>query len=125
MAQLDLPVKVAVVEDDEPVLDAVTLVLENQEWEVSAYTTGEAFLDDLTDYRPDLLLLDSHLPGIDGIEVIEYLGEKLVTLPVIILTAHPNSSETARLREAVASELLRKPVTEAELLSRCRAALGG
>jgi len=123
MTQQNLPVRVAVVEDDEPVLDAVTLVLENQEWEVRAYTNGEAFLDDLHDYMPDILLLDSHLPGIDGVEVIEHLGDKLVTLPIIILTAYPNSTETIRLHETAGSQLLRKPVTELELLSRCRAAL--
>lgn len=117
------PVKVAVVEDDEPILDAVTLILEDQEWQVSAYTNGEAFLDDLRDYQPDLLILDSHLPGIDGVEVIEYLSDKLVTLPVIVLTAHPNSIETAKLLNKVESELLVKPVTEPELIASCNTVL--
>lgn len=124
MTQQDLPINVAVVEDDEPILDAVTLVLENQEWEVSAYTNGEAFLEDLTNYRPDLLVLDSHLPGINGMEVVERLRDDLVTLPVIILTAHPSSKETKELSRLVDSELLVKPVTESELVSRCREVLG-
>lgn len=123
MTQQDLPINVAVVEDDEPILDAVTLVLENQEWEVSAYTNGEAFLEDLTNYQPDLLVLDSHLPGINGIEVVERLRDDLVTLPVIILTAHPSSNETKELSRLVDSELLIKPVTESELVNRCREVL--
>lgn len=124
MTQQDLPIRVAVVDDDEPILDAVTLVLENQEWEVSAYTNGEAFLADLHQYQPDLLLLDSHLPGIDGVEVVEYLDEEVVTLPVIVLTAHPKSLETNKLLDKVNSQILVKPVTESELVSRCRIALG-
>jgi FixJ family two-component response regulator len=120
MTQQDLPISVSVVDDDEPILDAVTLVLENQEWEVRAYTNGEAFLDDLLDSRPDLLLLDSHLPGINGVEVVERLKDDMVTFPVIILTAHPSSVETRELGKLVDTEILIKPVTESVLVQSCR-----
>lgn len=119
----DLPISIALVDDDEPILDAVTMVLENQDWQVSAYTNGEAFLEDLTHFRPDLLVLDSHLPGINGLEVIEKLKEGLVALPVIILTAHPSSIETKKLKKLIGSQVLIKPVTESELVQRCRTML--
>lgn len=114
---------VAVVEDDESILDALKMVLENQNWRVLAYTSGEACIDDIGNHRPDCMLLDPHLPGINGIEVVRSLPPELVPekMPVIVLTAHPNSPQVAELCELGAHELLIKPITEEILLGKIRA----
>lgn len=124
MTLQDLPISIALVDDDEPILDAVTMVLENQGWQVNSYTNGERFLENVINVRPDLLVLDSHLPGLNGLEVIERMNKGVLTLPVIILTAHPASRETKELQGLLDTQILIKPVTETELLQRCRQALG-
>ena len=118
---------IAVVEDDESILDAVSIILESKGWDVRAYSTGEAFLDATRSSSkensrkprsPDFLILDPHLPGINGDEVLEQLAEYIDRgdIHIIILTAHPNGPKTLALHDMGVDDVLLKPVTQETLI---------
>jgi two-component system, LuxR family, response regulator DctR len=117
-------ITIAVIDDHEAVLDAIRLVLEEQHWAVRTYASGEAFLADLEALCvPDCVILDPHLPGISGSEVAKSIALHDRRVPIIGLTAHPNSPVTAAVSEAGARGLLTKPVTSQQLVENVLAAI--
>lgn len=118
-----LPVSVAVVEDDEPVLDAIRLVLESRGWNIETYTTGEAFLADVHNHNLDCVLIDPHLPQMSGAEVARRLVES-TQIPFIGLTARPASPITAAIARIGAHTILTKPVAAETLVENVEAAIG-
>ena len=85
---------IAVVEDEEAISRLICLHLQAAGYEAKPYLTGDAFLADLRQSNPDVVLLDWMLPGDhDGIAVLKELrqNEKTRTVPVIMLTAKPFS----------------------------------
>lgn len=115
---------VAVVEDDASILDAVQLVLEAVGWDVYPYATGEAFLADLRMGRIfHCLLLDPHLPGLSGLEVVQAMSREGVSIPFVVLTAHPDSPVTLALRDLGARAIILKPVQASALTAAIAAAV--
>lgn len=112
---------IAVVEDDERVLDSVQLILESEGWDVWAYATGEAFLVAFPERRPDCVILDPHLPGVSGVDVARAIARS--TLPIICLTARPDSAITKALKCLGVRVVLTKPVTDDVLIEQVQAAL--
>lgn len=124
MRRLAGNIRVAVVDDHEAILDSIRLVLEEQQWDVRTYSSGEAFLADIDaagDF--DCVILDPHLPGISGSEVVRTLADHPRRMPVIGLTARPNSPVTLAVTAAGAFGLLTKPVTSQQLIEQILAAL--
>ena len=109
---------VAIVDDDESVLDAVKTVLEDQDWIANTYSSGEAFLADYKQLKPDCLILDSRLPGMSGLEVASKIRDSHNNIPIIVLTAYPNTPQTLAINEVSASELMVKPVSAMALIER-------
>ncbi len=116
-------VKVAVVDDDEFILDAIRLVLEEKQWEVETYSRGENFLSDIENHQFDCLILDLHLPGISGIEVARSVIHRKTPIPIIGLTAQPVSSLTNWLKNNGAKAVLTKPVTAVELIEQIQSSI--
>lgn len=118
-----MPVTVAIVDDDEAILDAVQLVLEEQHWDIQTYTTGEEFLADLDIRKPKCVILDPHLAGLSGAEVARSVAETDDCIPIVGLTAQPGSPLTSEVVDAGARVMLTKPVTSEELVYCIRAAI--
>ena len=115
---------VAVVDDHEAILDAIRLVFEEQQWAVCTYLSGESFLADVAANRVfDCVILDPHLSGVSGSVVARSLADRAPRVPVIGLTAHPNSPVTLEVSEAGAFGLLTKPVTSQQLVENVLAAI--
>ena len=118
------PIYVAVVDDDEAVLDAVRLVLEQEGWSVRTFTTGERFLASLQDMEPDCLIRDPHLPGMSGAQVAQAVTGNGYQVPIICLTARPGTPMTEKIIDACACAMLTKPVKAEELIERVRESVG-
>jgi CheY-like chemotaxis protein len=90
-------------------------------------THGEAGLEIARTSRPDLVLLDLHLPDVSGEEVLEALAADPETcdIPVVIVSAAASKGRVQRLRQRGAREYLTKPIDIAELLAVVNATLGG
>ncbi len=118
-----MAVCVAIVDDDEAILDALRLVLELEGWHVHAYLRGEEFLADLENHTMDCLVLDPHLPGISGADIVRSIVDGNYNVPVIGLTARPSSPLTTAVINAGARVMLTKPVAAEVLVEQVQAAI--
>lgn len=114
------PVHVAVVDDDSGVLDAVQLVLETEGWAVSTFPNGEDFLASLNSDAPDCLILDPHLPGLNGAEVIQAVSRGGRSIPTICLSARPDTPIAREVLANGAQAVLTKPVKAENLVGVVR-----
>ncbi len=109
--------QILVVEDNPVNLELVLAILEPTGHRLMAAETAEAGLDVVRTDRPDLILLDVHLPGVSGYEVAQRLKADPATarIPIVALTAQAMRGEEIRAREAGCDAFLTKPV-DADLL---------
>ncbi|HEX5647223.1 MAG TPA: response regulator, partial [Nitrospira sp.] len=103
--------KVLVVEDERDILQLVTLYLEKEGFRVLTATTGIEALKKVKDEKPDLLILDLMLPEMDGLEVCKRVRAMPDTamLPIIMLTAKAEESDTIVGLELGADDYVTKP----------------
>jgi two-component system KDP operon response regulator KdpE len=113
---------VLVVEDDAPLRRALRTSLRARDIEVLEAGSGEEALVIAADRRPDLVLLDLGLPGIDGLETISRM-RSFTDVPVIVLTVRERASDKVAALDAGADDYVTKPFDTDELLARVRAAL--
>lgn len=109
---------VAVVDDDEAVLDATSSFLEALGYDARAFNSGEAFLAAMAGSDVSCLLTDVNMPGISGIELQDRVREQRPALPVIMMTALTDDALRRRALAGGARDLLRKPLVADELI-RC------
>lgn len=114
--------RILVVDDDEPLLRALTISLGARDYELAVARTGEEALDRAAHCHPDVILLDLGLPGIDGLEVIRGV-RGWSPVPIIVLSARHQGGTKVEALDAGADDYVTKPFAMDELLARIRAAL--
>ena len=116
---------VMVIEDEKEIRDLVRYNLEKAGFRVAAAADGEEGLKQLFASRPDVLVLDLMLPGINGLEIVrEVRGEPLThDLPVLVLTARSAEMDKLLGFEQGADDYLTKPFSPRELVARVKAVL--
>lgn len=107
---------VHVVDDDRTARESVALLLRARGYQVETYASGLNLLASLPVF-PGCLLLDTHMPAMDGLKLQRRLNAEDVRLPVIMMTGHPDLREAVEAMKAGAVEFLEKPFAEAELLA--------
>ena len=119
--------RIVVVEDDPAIQRVLSLALRVAGYEVESASSGDAGLDLVLRTRPDLVLLDLMLPGLDGISVCRRLRSDATTraIPIIMLTAKVAAEDIVRGLDAGADDYVTKPFQKDVLLARIRAALRG
>jgi two-component system phosphate regulon response regulator PhoB len=117
--------KILVVEDDEDIRELVRFNLVREGHRVFAVSTGEEALDLARKERPDLIVLDLMLPGMDGLEVCKILrGEPATSeIPIVIVSAKGEESDVVTGLELGADDYLTKPFRPRILLARIKAVL--
>jgi two-component system KDP operon response regulator KdpE len=109
--------------DDEPqILRALAINLKALGYQIDAAQTGEEALQKAATRRPDAVILDLGLPGIDGVEVIRGL-RGWSDVPIIVLTVREAERDKIQALDAGADDYVTKPFGMGELLARLRAAL--
>ena len=109
--------KVAVVDDDESFASAIERRFRLLGFEVSTYSSAEAFLDSTTLPRPDCLVLDIQLGGMSGLDLQRKLGELGVQVPIIFVTAQDSPTVLKEAEQAGCSAFFLKPVPTKLLLA--------
>ncbi|QES47432.1 DNA-binding response regulator [Streptomyces venezuelae] len=114
--------RVLLIEDDPSVREGVGLGLRRRGHEVSAAETGEAGLALLPGFRPELVLLDLMLPGINGVQVCRRIRETS-QIPIIMLTARGDDFDVVVGLEAGADDYIVKPARTEVIEARIKAVL--
>jgi two-component system response regulator FixJ len=114
---------VFIVEDDAAMRDALGFLVETVGLKAETYACAQDFLAGYTPHCPGCLIADLRLPGMSGLELQAHLAARHSPLPVIIITGHGASPETAQALQAGAVAVLQKPFQAQALLDGLRAAL--
>lgn len=114
---------ILLVDDDAGIRSALTLLLEAYGLQVRTFDSALTFLQERPPQDHACLILDMHMPGLDGATLQELLEMHHSRLPTIVLTAHPDGALADRARAAGARAVLTKPVSVATLLEEIRGVL--
>ena len=117
--------QVLIVEDEEDILALLHFNLMKAGYQVECAVCGEEALKKIHEQRPDLILLDLMLPGIDGLEICRRLrrGPDTAELPIIMLTARGEEGDVVRGLELGADDYVTKPFSIKVLLARIQTVL--
>ena len=114
--------KVLIIEDEAPLAETIAYNLREEGYKVCTAADGLTALDAFRREKPDLVLLDVMLPGMDGIEVCRLIRRES-DLPILMLTAKSREMDKVIGLEVGADDYITKPFGMAELIARIRAAL--
>jgi FixJ family two-component response regulator len=105
-----------IIDDDKHVRKGFEVLFKSAGLESTSCPSAEDFIAGMKEVGNDIILLDMHMPGMNGCELLDYLSEKEIFFPVIIITAYdePASRECAKHYGALA--YMRKPVDSEALL---------
>jgi DNA-binding response OmpR family regulator len=115
--------KILVVDDDRKIIDLVRAYLERDGYRVSTAYDGLQALELARQARPDLVVLDLMLPGMDGLDICRILRDEGNKVPVIMLTARTTEADKLIGLDLGADDYVTKPFSPRELLARVRAVL--
>ena len=115
--------KTILVVDDEPrIIEAVSMNLELEGYQISGAGNGYEALQKLTEELPDLIILDVMMPEMDGFETLRKIRE-VSTVPVIMLTVKGEEIDKVKGLDLGADDYMTKPFSPKELVSRVKAVL--
>ena len=112
--------KILIVDDDRAILEALTVAIEMEGYQVAAVSEKEQMWRKMTDFNPDLVILDAILTEGDGRLICTQLKEKKETChtPVIVISAHPTVGKS--IKSYGADEFVAKPFSIEELILRIK-----
>ena len=116
---------IAVVDDEGSVRRALARLMTSAGMEAETFSCGGDFLESLQTHSPDCLLLDIHMPGMDGFEVQAELQRTGARIPVITITGQDSAEARERALAACSVACLSKPVEERVLFEAIDLALSG
>lgn len=111
------------IDDEEPVRRALGRLLGSAGYTAEVFATGQAFLDSLATRRPDCILLDVHMPQMDGFTVLKGLPRPPHRPPVIIITGYDTAETRERLNATEVAAFFRKPIDGQLLVDSIQAAM--
>jgi len=116
------PAKILVVDDEQSILNLATAYLQKEGYEMHTAMDGPSALKAVRAFKPDLVVLDIMLPGMDGLEVLSHLRRES-DVYVILLTARSEEADKVIGLSVGADDYLTKPFSPRELVARVKAAL--
>jgi len=114
--------RVLVVDDDQALSEMLGIVLRAEGYEPSFCDDGSKAFSTFKESKPDLVLLDLMLPGLDGIEVCKKIRDESV-VPIVMLTARGDTLDVVQGLESGADDYIIKPFKPKELIARIKARL--
>ena len=117
---------ILVVDDDKDILNLAKIMLEAKGYRITIADSGEEALENIAGDKPDLVLLDAVMPGLNGLDVCRALkrSEDTRNIPVIIFTALNQEVDLMLAEEDKADGYLRKPFTGKTLIDAVERLLG-
>jgi FixJ family two-component response regulator len=112
---------IAVLDDEPQFCKALARLLKTHGFEVVTFTRGEEFLAACDSRMSNCLLLDLHMPGLNGFDILERIAARHV--PAIVITGHDQPGNAERVRAMGALDYFLKPVNESQLLAAIQTAM--
>ncbi len=117
-------VTIYVVDDDDGIRDSLQALLECEGFSVVVFASGADFLGYARPDGPCCILLDVHLPGISGLQLLDGIRSESPTIPVIVMTGRPDPAVVRHVNRAGVT-LLEKPFAAIELMRSIEEAVRG
>jgi RNA polymerase sigma factor (sigma-70 family) len=114
---------VYVVDDDPSVGKALERLMRSAGHDVRTFTSALEFLEGRKLETPACLILDLNMPGLNGLELQEYLADQAIPLPIVFITGYGTIPESVKAMKAGAVDFLQKPFSDEDLLSAISRAL--
>lgn len=113
--------KILAVDDDSEIVDVIKIILEDEGYEVSTLTTGKNILNVISSIRPDLILLDVMLGGMDGREICKSIKEHAIfkKIPIVMISASHNLQSFLK-SPGSPNDFLSKPFDIEHLINKVR-----
>ena len=118
-----MPTRILFVDDEPDIRSVVKLQLTAEGFEVETAASGERVIETLEQATFDVVLLDMHMPGKDGIQVLKEMRERKISTPVIMLTAERELPMAIKAMNLGIDDYLTKPFFEKHLVAAIRRAL--
>ena len=115
--------RVLVVDDEPNIVDVISMALRFNGFTVGAAATGADALNQVREFKPDLVLLDVMLPDMEGFDIAKRLGAERSRTPIIFLTARDGTDDKIRGLSIGGDDYMTKPFSVEELLARVRTVL--
>ena len=109
--------RIAVVDDDAPVMKALMRLLETSYYDVRGFNSAHELLCGLSDGVPECMIVDLQMPNMTGLELQHHLARIGIKVPTIVITAHDEPGYRERCIAAGAAAYLLKPIRRAALLA--------
>jgi two-component system, LuxR family, response regulator FixJ len=121
--QIEIQKQICIVDDDDAVADSLQALLESFGFDVQSYGSGSEFLADERHRAAGCLLIDQHMPGTSGLDVVDNLRRRGIQIPTILISGRLDASIRERAIRLGVRELLDKPVPASRLIQAIRAIL--
>ena len=108
--------RVLIVDDEEKIRKVLTRLLEDEDYHVKSVENGKKAIASLASYKPDIILMDQNMPGLNGIDALVTIKEKYSSITVVIITAHGEVSLAVDAIKKGAYDYLEKPFDNDKLL---------
>lgn len=115
--------RVLVVDDEPNIADVISMALKYNDFEVATAGDGKEALDRVGEFRPDLIVLDVMMPGLDGFQVAKRLTERSADIPILFLTARDTTEDKIRGLTIGGDDYMTKPFSVEELIARIKVIL--
>jgi two-component system nitrogen regulation response regulator NtrX len=115
--------RILVIDDEGAIRDSLRMILEYEDYQFLGAASGQEGLALVQRERPDLVLLDIKMPGMDGMEVLKKLHALDETLPVVMISGHGTTSTAFEASRSGATDFLEKPLSSERVIVTLRNAL--
>jgi len=112
-----------VVDDDEPALDSLSLLLTTEGYAVRSHESARTFLDAIKQNERGCVITDARMPGMSGLDLLAVMKERRVSMPVIVVTGHGDVHLAVEAMKRGAIDFFEKPLDGRALLASVRSAL--
>jgi two-component system response regulator FixJ len=108
---------VHIVDDDEAVRNALYFLMQSENIPAQTYTSAEGFMQKYIQSKPECLLLDVRMPGMNGLQLLNELKNRHIEMPVIFITGHGDIAMAVQAMKAGAADFIEKPFNNERLLN--------